>query len=74
MRTSVVGPLAMGCLTGIGGAVVSIWAGLPVFVAFLAYSLCGALGVLLGGLANLALADDETAPAGPPLPLAAEPR
>lgn len=70
MRTSVVTPLAMGGLLGIAGAVGALWCGLPVLLAFLAYSLCGAVGVLLGGMANMAAAqatarvDDGRVPAG----------
>lgn len=62
MKTSVVGPLGLGALAGIGGAAAAVAAGWPVLAAFGAYSLCGAGGVLLGGVLNMRLAELEAAP------------
>ncbi len=59
MKASVMGPLGMGALAGVGGAAGAMAIGWPVLAAFGAYSLCGAAGVVLGGLLNLRLAEAE---------------
>jgi hypothetical protein len=54
----------MGGFFAIAGAAAALWFGLPALAAFAAYSLCGALGVVAGGLLNLAVASaPERAPA-----------
>lgn len=52
---SLIAALGMGALTGILGAVAMFWLGLGVLAALAAYSVCGSLGVVAGGLANAAL-------------------
>ena len=52
MRTSSVGPMAFGLATGLGGAAAVMAFGWSLLAAFLAYSLCGALGVLISGIAQ----------------------
>ena len=62
MRGSVVGPLAMGGLWAVLGAGGALWAGAPLLAAVAAYSLCGAAGVLMGGLAAMRTEEAGRAP------------
>ncbi len=59
MKTSVMGPLGLGALAGVGGAAATLAAGWPLIAAFGAYSLFGAGGVVLGGVLNMRLAEME---------------
>ena len=61
MKGSVVGPLAFGGVSGVAGAALTAWSGAPLILAFLAYSFCGAAGVLLGGALNFRLAEPAEA-------------
>ncbi|MEC9434893.1 MAG: hypothetical protein VYD87_18470 [Pseudomonadota bacterium] len=55
--------MAIGLATGLGGAAAALTFGSSLLAAFLAYSLCGAMGVLLCGLVQARAAQSVDAAA-----------
>lgn len=55
--------MAIGLATGVGGAAVALTCGASLLAGFLAYSLCGALGVLVSGLTQARVVHGPEKPA-----------
>lgn len=59
MKASIVGPLGLGGLAAVAGAVAAAAAGWPFLGCFAAYSLCGGAGLIGGAILNYRAATAE---------------